>query len=206
MSRPAIGSRVELVADVERYPHFIAPAGATGVVVDLGDPGIVLAVRLDEPLAGAEDWRNEVHWHDGDAELNDMSVDEYLALYVREVEAPPAPTSADFVRHDAIAAASIAELRGILRDGGPTVVIDAARAELERRGDKVDEADESERAYEIASADVVLALSRDDAETIADGLDLLRDIAEGNDPGNDYYIGTLARLAHRIRVELEARS
>ena len=83
MTGLAAGDRVELVVDVDRFPHFVAPAGATGVVVDLGDPQIVLAVRLDAPLAGAEEWDNEVHWLDGDAELNDMSVDEYLALYVR---------------------------------------------------------------------------------------------------------------------------
>lgn len=80
------GDRVELVVDYDVYPHFIAPAGATGTVVDHGDDQIVLAVRLDEPLAGAEDWDNEVHWLDGNAELNDLAVDEYLALYVRLID------------------------------------------------------------------------------------------------------------------------
>ena len=86
MSALAAGSRVELVVDVDRYPHFVAPAGATGTVVEHGDPGIVLAVRLDEPVAGAEDWDNEVHWLDGDADLNDLDVDEYLELYVRTID------------------------------------------------------------------------------------------------------------------------
>jgi hypothetical protein len=57
-----VGSRVKLLHDEVRYPHFIAPAGALGVVVDVGDPTIELAVRLDEHLEGAEDWSNEVHW------------------------------------------------------------------------------------------------------------------------------------------------
>lgn len=55
------GTRVVLTQDVERYPHFIAPAGSTGTVVDLGDDTI-FAVRLDEHLPGAEEWHNEVHW------------------------------------------------------------------------------------------------------------------------------------------------
>lgn len=59
----AEGSRVRLRNVVERYPHFIAPAGALGTVVTLDEE--VLAVRLDEPLAGAEEWGNEVHWYAG---------------------------------------------------------------------------------------------------------------------------------------------
>ena len=82
---PAIGDRVELIVDVDRFPHFVAPAGSTGTVVDVGDSQIVLAVRLDEPVDGAEDWDNEVHWTDGDADLNDMTLADYLALYVRTI-------------------------------------------------------------------------------------------------------------------------
>lgn len=55
---------VRLKVDVDRYPHFIAPAGATGTVVDHGDSQMVLAVRLDEYLPGAEEWENEVQWYD----------------------------------------------------------------------------------------------------------------------------------------------
>jgi hypothetical protein len=61
MSAFPVGSRVRLVHDVERYPHFIARAGSVGTVVDIGDPQI-FAVRLDEFLPGAEGWGNEVHW------------------------------------------------------------------------------------------------------------------------------------------------
>lgn len=58
-----VETRVRLTHDVDRFPHFIAPKGATGVVIDTGDPTI-FAVRLDAPLAGAEDWDNELHWFD----------------------------------------------------------------------------------------------------------------------------------------------
>jgi len=66
LGRPEEGTRVLLVEDVERYPHFIAPAGATGAVVESTDE--VLCVRLDEPLAGAEEWDNEVMWTSEDEE------------------------------------------------------------------------------------------------------------------------------------------
>lgn len=55
------GTRVRLLHAEERYPHFIAPQGATGTVVDRG---MNLAVRLDETVEGAEEWENEVHWFD----------------------------------------------------------------------------------------------------------------------------------------------
>lgn len=59
-----VGTKVRLRRDVERYPHFIAPAGATGTVVDIGDDTI-FAVRMDERIPGAGTWDNEVHWPDG---------------------------------------------------------------------------------------------------------------------------------------------
>jgi hypothetical protein len=74
------GTRVALTRDVDRYPHFIAPNGATGTVVDHGDPSIVLAVRLDDRLAGAEDWDNEVHWLDADVELGNDPLDDIVEL------------------------------------------------------------------------------------------------------------------------------
>jgi hypothetical protein len=70
---PSPGSRVRLMVDVDRYPHFTAPKGATGTVT--AHPGI-FAVRLDEPLAGAEDWDNEVHWiiENGDDPTGDIEI------------------------------------------------------------------------------------------------------------------------------------
>ena len=86
----AEGTRVRLRQDEERWPHFIAPKGATGTVIDVGAPSqIALAVRLDEPLEGAEMWSNEVHWmvdfidHDpiDDVEvITHMSEDEFENL------------------------------------------------------------------------------------------------------------------------------
>lgn len=82
---PATGTRVRLTVDVDRYPHFVAPKGATGTVknpsrrgglpVHVGDPNI-FAVCLDETLAGAEDWNNEVHWwlDNGDDPTADFEV------------------------------------------------------------------------------------------------------------------------------------
>ncbi len=64
-----VGSRVVLARDVERFPHFVAPAGASGTVTvnDVTPPSaeLLLCVRLDEPLQGAEEWRNEVAWYGG---------------------------------------------------------------------------------------------------------------------------------------------
>lgn len=63
---PAVETRWRLTRPVDRYPHFIAPEGAEGRVVDVSDGNVSL--RLDETLAGAEDWDNEVVWstRDGD--------------------------------------------------------------------------------------------------------------------------------------------
>ena len=62
----AHGTRLRLTCDVDRYPHFIAPAGSVGTVVDTSDG--VVSVRMDNTIAGAEDWDNEVVWslRDGD--------------------------------------------------------------------------------------------------------------------------------------------
>ena len=64
---PPEGARVRLRRNVERFPHFIAPAGAAGVVSFVGaGPGGSVCVKLDAPLAGAEEWDNEVVWTEDD--------------------------------------------------------------------------------------------------------------------------------------------
>jgi len=78
-SLPENGARVRLTADVERFPHFIAPKGATGTVEiqpDLSGELEVYAVRLDKPLEGAEEWANEIHWYpaNGDDPAADLEV------------------------------------------------------------------------------------------------------------------------------------
>jgi hypothetical protein len=62
---PTVGLRVRLRREVDRYPHFIAPKGATGTVTDIPHPDLgwgCIAVRLDQHLPGAETWDNEVLW------------------------------------------------------------------------------------------------------------------------------------------------
>jgi hypothetical protein len=61
MKMPPIGMRVRLVRDVERYPHFIAEAGRTGVVVDATERSLI-AVKMDELLEGSDEWDNSVCW------------------------------------------------------------------------------------------------------------------------------------------------
>ena len=70
----AVGTRVRLTNAVDRYPHFIAPQGATGTLVTSA-PGVV-AMYLDEHLDGAEEWGNEVRWYpsNGDFPADDMEV------------------------------------------------------------------------------------------------------------------------------------
>ena len=59
-------SRYRLVRDVERYPNFIAKAGLTGTM--LPEEHGVARLKMDAPLAGAEDWDNCIEWvrADGD--------------------------------------------------------------------------------------------------------------------------------------------
>jgi len=57
---PTVGDRYRLARDVDRYPHFIAPSGAAGTITQADAHGI--ALKLDEPLPGAEEWDNEVVW------------------------------------------------------------------------------------------------------------------------------------------------
>lgn len=54
------GVRVELLGDVERFPHFTARKGSRGEVVEA--TGDLVRVRLDVELPGAEEWDNEVCW------------------------------------------------------------------------------------------------------------------------------------------------
>lgn len=57
------GDQVVLARPVERYPHFLAPAGLTGEVV-IAEPDLI-SVRMDELLPGSEAWENEIEWGEG---------------------------------------------------------------------------------------------------------------------------------------------
>lgn len=74
-----VGSRVRLVRDVERYPHFVADEGRTGMVTRLDDD--LIAVQLDDPLEGAEEWSNEVRWYAGMYEEED-----FRSVFSKDVE------------------------------------------------------------------------------------------------------------------------
>lgn len=63
MAMPAVGERFVLIADVERHPHFVAARGSKGTVADVSGGNVSL--RLDDPLAGAEGWDDEIVWGDG---------------------------------------------------------------------------------------------------------------------------------------------
>ncbi len=52
--------RVRLIADLDRYPDFIAKAPNEGTVVWVDDE--TMAVRFETPILGAEEWHNEVTW------------------------------------------------------------------------------------------------------------------------------------------------
>jgi superfamily I DNA and RNA helicase len=56
-----VGDKVVLARDVERFPSFIAKAGMTGTISRVEDNGD-LAARMDETIAGCEEWNNEIHW------------------------------------------------------------------------------------------------------------------------------------------------
>ena len=78
---PAVGSRGRLRRNVDRFPHFIAKAGATGTVTEATDS--LIAVRMDEVLPGAEEWDNEVCWTPDDIEAADQTV---AAVFYEDVE------------------------------------------------------------------------------------------------------------------------
>lgn len=55
-----VGDRVEVVAEVDRFPHFIVKPGAVGTVTEKSDDG--LTVEFDAEIKGCEDWDNKVYW------------------------------------------------------------------------------------------------------------------------------------------------
>ncbi len=63
-SRLTVGTRVRLRKEIERFPHFMAPAGLTGRVVyhEHGE----IDVEMDAPLPGAEEWDNQIVWREDD--------------------------------------------------------------------------------------------------------------------------------------------
>ncbi|HET9154490.1 MAG TPA: hypothetical protein VFN85_10285 [Solirubrobacterales bacterium] len=78
---PVTGSRGRLRRSVDRFPHFVAQAGATGTVTEATDS--LIALRLDELQRGAEEWDNEVCWTSDDIEAAEQTV---AAVFYEDVE------------------------------------------------------------------------------------------------------------------------
>jgi hypothetical protein len=70
------GDRVRLARTVDRYPDFLAPQGMTGTVHTVEIDGS-MAVQMDAPLEGAEDWDNCICWDDW--QLDDLALDLEMA-------------------------------------------------------------------------------------------------------------------------------
>lgn len=68
-----LGQRVRLTREVDRYPHFIAPHGMVGTVVQHGTYAV--CVRMDATLDGAQEWDNEIEWFE-----------DHLPHFVQDVE------------------------------------------------------------------------------------------------------------------------
>lgn len=58
----AVGYRFTLFRQVERFPDFLVPSGLTGVVTAVDASGVW--GRMDQHIAGAEQWDNQVHWEE----------------------------------------------------------------------------------------------------------------------------------------------
>jgi hypothetical protein len=80
MNGDLTGARFILTSDVERYPHFIAPAGSKGTITTFAPDEIngEIGLRLDEHLPGAEEWDNEVCWYRHD-QSNYMDIERFYA-------------------------------------------------------------------------------------------------------------------------------
>lgn len=60
----AVGYRFRLFRQVDRFPDFVAPVGLTGVVTTVDDSGVW--AQMDQHIAGAEHWNNQIHWQTPD--------------------------------------------------------------------------------------------------------------------------------------------
>ena len=58
-----VGTKVRLTQEVDRYPHFIAPEGATGEIIEVILGNVV--VQMDDYLKGADEWDNCIWFGNG---------------------------------------------------------------------------------------------------------------------------------------------
>lgn len=166
-----IGSRVRLRHDVDRFPHFVAPAGALGTVVDPPEPDGT-AVRLDEIVEGADDWDNEIHWVNGDDPEPDL---ELVSLPKGSRFVPVGPGPMGYAVRDEWAGE-------IVYDGIPTP--EAAIETAGRLAAKVELDDEQDAAYERVSFPKV-ELEPAEARFVAESLSFLADVDEGENTDDD---------------------
>ncbi len=68
-----VGSRIQLMRDVERFPHFIARKGARGTIVSFDKHGA--SARMDDKLESCEEWGNCILWECNDETFDDFSDD-----------------------------------------------------------------------------------------------------------------------------------
>ena len=70
------GQIYRLAGEVDRQPHFVAPAGTVVTVTEAGPERV--AARAHTPIAGAEEWDNQVHWY-GDPTAGLDAAGDFLA-------------------------------------------------------------------------------------------------------------------------------
>lgn len=129
---PAPGTRFTLSEPVERYPHFAAPAGATGTVVYVDQ--YVICMHMDDYLPGAETWDNEITWaiEDDCDTLGIPSPNPSAAAAFRRatrpLDDPPMPATAETPEQ-----ASAARFERDANEGCQLVTIDSTSVEVHLR-------------------------------------------------------------------------
>lgn len=73
-----VGQQVKLSQEVERYPHFLIPVGATGKVKTLRHD--LVEVKMDEPVDGMQEWDGCLQWYP-------ENVPEHQEEYLKDLEA-----------------------------------------------------------------------------------------------------------------------
>lgn len=64
LGHPKVGTRFELVTDVDRFDSFIAPKGMRGTLIPTQNGPEDIYLLMDDHVDGCEDWQNELIWID----------------------------------------------------------------------------------------------------------------------------------------------
>lgn len=82
---PRVGQRAKLGRIVERFPHFSIAAGSAGTVTE-ATPDLI-ALTMDEPIPGAEEWDNAICWSYNDAaHLPGLPIEQIAAVFSADVK------------------------------------------------------------------------------------------------------------------------